>query len=165
MKYVIKAEEALLKQTGKLTSHPHVFCVKCEGKTTAFGSNLQNKISKAGGLEQLLSTFECRSCRNVGKPQRLPKAPKRKRGSKGAAKHARTQDLLRNLPSMVFSERRRISLIDEPQVAAEVTAHSCVRPDIFLDSSRSCDFCALYQVCKAPNRSLSKQGWQMGLAA
>jgi len=165
MKYVIKAEEALLKQTGKLTSHPHVFCVKCEGKTTAFGSNLQNKISKAGGLEQLLSTFECRSCRNVGKPQRLPKAPKRKRGSKGAAKHARTQDLLRNLPSMVFSERRRISLIDEPQVAAEVTAHSCVRPDIFLDSSRSCDFCALYQVCKAPNRCLSKQGWQMGVAA
>jgi hypothetical protein len=165
MKYVIKAEEALLKQTGKLTSHPYIFCVKCEGKTTAFGSNLQNKVSKAGGLGELLSNFECRSCRTSGKTPRLPKAPRKKRGEKGAAKHARTQDLLRNLPSMVFSERRRISLIDEPQVAAEVTAHSCVRPDIFLDSSRSCDFCALYQVCKAPNRSLSKQGWQMGLAA
>ena len=87
------------------------------------------------------------------------------RGEKGAAKHARTQDLLRNLPSMVFSERRRISLIEEPDFAAEVTAHSCVRPDIFLDSGRSCDFCALYNVCKAPNRCLSKQGWQMGVAA
>ena len=166
MKYVIKAEEALLKQTGKLTSHPHIFCVKCEGKTTAFGSNLQNKISKAGGLGELLSAFECRNCRTAGQNKvRLPKAPRKKRGEKGAAKHARTQDLLRNLPSMVFSERRRISLIDEPDFAAEVTAHSCVRPDIFLDSSRSCDFCALYQVCKAPNRSLSKQGWQMGVAA
>jgi hypothetical protein len=166
MKYVIKAEEALLNQTGKLTSHPHIFCVKCEGKTTAFGSNLRGKIEKCGSLEALLSSFECRSCRTAGQTnKRLPKAPSKKRGSKGAAKHARTQDLLRNLPSMVFSERRRISLIDEPEVAAEVTAHSCVRPDIFLDSSRSCDFCALYQVCKAPNRSLSKQGWQMGLAA
>jgi hypothetical protein len=162
MKYVIKAEEALLKQTGKLTSHPHIFCVKCEGKTTAFGSNLQNKISKAGGLEELLSNFECRQCRNAGKTPRLPKAPRK---NKGLSKQSKAAEMIKSMPKMQFSERRRISLIDEPQVAAEVTAHSCVRPDIFLDSSRSCDFCALYQVCKAPNRSLSKQGWQMGLAA
>lgn len=166
MKYVIKAEEALLKQTGKLSSHPHIFCVKCEGKTTAFGSNLKSKMEKAGSLEALLSTFECRSCRTAGQNKvRLPKAPSKKRGSKGAAKHARTQDLLRNLPSMVFSERKPIVLLQNPEFAGEVTATSCVRPDVFLDSNRSCDFCALYSVCKAPNRSLSKQGWQMGVAA
>ncbi len=166
MKYVIKAEEALLKQTGKLTSHPHIFCVKCEGKTTAFGSNLQNKISKAGSLGELLSTFECRSCRTAGQNKvRLPKALRKKRGSKGAAKEARTQDMLRNLPSMVFAERKPIVLVTNPEFAAEVTSHSCVRPDVFLDSDRSCDFCALYNVCKAPNRSLSKQGWQLGVAA
>jgi len=166
MKYVIKAEEALLKQTGRLTSHPHIFCVKCEGKTTAFGSNLAGKIQKAGSLEALLSAFECRNCRTAAANKvRLPKAPSKKRGEKGAAKHARTQDLLRNLPSMVFSERRRISLIDEPQVAAEVTAHSCVRPDVFLDSNRSCDFCALYSVCKAPCRRVTSQGWQIKVAA
>jgi hypothetical protein len=162
MKYVIKAEEALLKQTGRLSSHPHIFCVKCEGKTTAFGSNLQNKVSKAGGLGELLSTFECRTCRTAGKPQRLPKAPKR---SKRVSKQSKTAELLRNLPKMEFSERKPIVLVTNPEFAAEVTAHSCVRPDIFLDSNRSCDFCALYQVCKAPNRSLSKQGWQMGVAA
>ena len=162
MKYVIKAEEALLKQTGRLSSHPHIFCVKCEGKTTAFGSNLQNKVSKAGGLGELLSNFECRSCRTAGKTPRLPKAPKR---SKRVSKQSKTAELLRNLPKMEFSERRRISLIEEPEFAAEVTAHSCVRPDIFLDSNRSCDFCALYEVCKAPNRRLSSQGWQMGVAA
>ena len=161
MKYVIKAEEALLKQTGRLSSHPHIFCVKCEGKTTAFGSNLQNKVSKAGGLGELLSNFECRSCRTAGKTPRLPKAPKR---SKRVSKQSKTAELLRNLPKMEFSERRRISLIEEPEIAAEVTRHSCVRPDIFLDSNRSCDFCALYNVCKAPNRCLSKQGWQMGVA-
>jgi hypothetical protein len=162
MKYVIKAEEALLKQTGKLTSHPHIFCVKCEGKTTAFGSNLQNKVSKAGGLGELLSNFECRQCRNAGKTPRLPKAPRK---NKGLSKQSKAAEMIKSMPKMQFSERRRISLIDEPDFAAEVTQHSCVRPDIFLDSNRSCDFCALYNVCKAPNRSLSKQGWQMGVAA
>ena len=162
MKYVIKAEEALLKQTGRLSSHPHIFCIVCEGKTTAFGSNLQNKVSKAGGLEELLSTFKCRSCRNAGKTPRLPKAPKRK---KGLSKQSKAAALIKDLPKMQFSERKPIVLVDNPEFAAKVTAHSCVRPDVFLDSNRSCDFCALYEVCKAPNRRLSSQGWQMGVAA
>ncbi len=166
MKYDIEHEEALLRGPGKLSTHPHIFCVKCEGKTTAFGSNLKGKIEKCGSLEALLSTFECRSCRTAGQTnKRLPKALRKKRGSKGAAKHARTQDLLRNLPSMVFSERKPIVLLDNPGFAGEVTATSCVRPDIFLDSDRSCDFCALYSVCKAPCRRVTSQGWQMGVAA
>ena len=158
----IKKEQELLKSTGKLSTHPHIHCSKCEGKTTAFGSNLQNKISKAGGLEELLSSFECRDCRSAGKTPRLPKAPRK---NKGLAKESKAAELIRNMPKMVFSERRRISLIEEPAFAAEVTANSCVRPDIFLDSNRSCDFCALYEVCKAPNRRLTSQGWQIKVAA
>jgi hypothetical protein len=158
----IKKEQELLKSTGKLSSHPHIFCVKCQGKTTAFGSNLQNKISKAGGLEELLSSFECRGCRTAEKTPRLPKAPKR---NKKVSRENKTAELLRNLPKMVFAERKPIVLVSNPEFAAEVTANSCVRPDVFLDSNRSCDFCALYQVCKAPNRSLSKQGWQIKVAA
>ncbi len=157
MKYVIKAEEALLKQTGKLTSHPHIFCVKCEGKTTAFGTNLAGKIKKAGGLEQLLTSFECRGCRNAGKTPRLPKAPKRNRK---ASREHRTVELLKNLPSMIFPERKPVVLLDNPEYTARVTAHACQRPDVFLDSNRSCDFCSLYEICKAPNRRLSSQGWQ-----
>lgn len=158
----IKKEQELLKSTGKLSSHPHIFCVKCQGKTTAFGSNLAGKIEKAGGLEELLTSFECRSCRSAGKTPRLPKAPKR---NKGLSKQSKAAELLRNLPKMEFSERKPIVLVSNPEFAAEVTAHSCVRPDIFLDSNRSCDFCALYQVCKAPNRRLSSQGWQIKVAA
>ena len=158
----IKKEQELLKSTGKLSSHPHIFCVKCQSKTTAFGSNLQNKISKAGGLEELLSSFECRSCRTAEKTPRLPKAPRK---NKGLAKSSKAAELIRNMPKMVFAERKPIVLIDNPEFAAEVTAHSCVRPDVFLDSNRSCDFCALYQICKAPNRTLSKQGWQIKVAA
>lgn len=158
----IKKEQELLKSTGRLSTHPHIHCCKCQSKTTAFGSNLQNKISKAGGLEELLSSFECRQCRSAGKTPRLPKAPKR---SKGLAKVSKAADLIRNMPKMQFAERKPIVLVSNPDYAAEVTAHSCVRPDVFLDSNRSCDFCALYQVCKAPNRRLSSQGWQIKVAA
>jgi hypothetical protein len=161
----IKKEQELLKSTGKLSTHPHIHCCKCQAKTTAFGSNLQNKISKAGGLEELLNSFECRSCRSAGKTPRLPKADKKKRGSKGRAKEAKKADLLKNLPQMNFTRQEPIVLVSNPEFAAEVTAHSCLRPDIYLDSSRSCDFCSLYSVCKAPCRRLSSQGWQMGVAA
>jgi hypothetical protein len=153
----IKQEEQLLKSTGKLSTHPHIHCVKCNGKTTAFGTNLAGKIEKAGSLGDLLSTFECRSCRNAGKPVRLPKAPKRKRKE---TKAYRKEVLLKDLPKMVFAERKPVFLLDNPEYTAQVTAHACQRPDVFLDSNRSCDFCSLYEICKAPNRRLSSQGWQ-----
>ena len=155
----IKNEEQLLKDTGKLSTHPYIHCVKCQAKTTAFGTNLAGKIAKAGSLGDLLLSFECRSCRNVGKPQRLPKAPKRKR--KDSKAYRKTQ-LMTDPPKMVFAERKPIVLIENPEYAAQVTAHACQRPDVFLDSNRSCDFCSLYEICKAPNRRLSSQGWQAG---
>ncbi len=158
----IKKELQLLKDTGKLSTHPHIFCVKCQGKTTAFGTNLQGKIQKAGGLEPLLTSFVCRTCRTADKPPRIPKAPKRNRK---VSRESRKADLLKNLPKMSFTRQEPVVLVDNPEYAAEVTAHSCVRPDVFLDSQRSCDFCSLYEVCKAPNRRLSSQGWQMGVAA
>ena len=158
MKYVIKAEEALLKQTGRLTSHPHIFCVKCEGKTTAFGSNLAGKIQKAGSLEALLSAFECRNCRTAGANKvRLPKAPSKKRGSKGAAKVAKTQDMLRDLPKMQFSDRTPVVLLDNPAFAAMVTSVACQRPDLFLNAGRKCIDCNLYSVCAAPCKNLGKK--------
>ena len=162
MKYVIKAEEALLKQTGRLTSHPHIFCVKCSGKTTMFGSNLESRIKKYGGLEELLTSFECRACRPKKEKHESAKAPRK---NKGLSRDSKAAELIRNMPKMVFAERKPIVLIDNPDFAGEVTRNSCVRPDVFLDSNRSCDFCALYQVCKAPNRRLSSQGWQIKVAA
>ncbi len=150
----IKKEQELLKSTGKLSTHPHIHCCKCQSKTTAFGSNLQNKISKAGGLEELLSSFECRSCRSAGKTIEKPKAPKR---NKGLAKQSKAAELIRNMPKMQFSERRRISLIDNPEFCAEVTAHSCQRPDLFLNAGRTCQDCNLYSICSAPCKTLGKK--------
>lgn len=157
MKYIPAKELKLLNETGRISTHPHIHCSKCGSKTTAFGSNLKSKMEKAGGLGTLLVTFECRACRPKKEKRESAKAPRK---NKGLAKQSKAAELIRNLPKMQFPERRRISLIEEPDFAAEVTASSCVRPDIFLDSNRSCDFCALYNVCAAPCRNLSKHGWQ-----
>ena len=155
----IKEELKLLKETGKLSTYPHIHCSKCNSKTTAFGSNLQGKIKKAGGLEQLLTTFECRNCRNAGKPVvvKVNTSVKKKR----KPKELRTSELLKNPPKMIFPPRQRLSLLEHPELTAELTTVSCVRPDIFLDGGRSCDFCNLYKLCKAPCRKLSKHGWQV----
>ena len=155
-----KNETTLLKETGRLSTHPYIHCCKCHGKTTAFGTNLQGKIKKAGSLQELLNSFECRNCRNAGKPI-IVKVNTSVKKHKRKPKELPTSELLKNPPSMDFAPRVRLSLLEHPDVAAEITSMACQRPDIFLDSERSCDFCNLYQVCKAPNRRLSKAGWQV----
>lgn len=158
----MKEQISHYKATGKLLTHPHVLCSKCSGKTTMFGSNLESRIKKYGDLETLLNSFECRACRPKKEKQESAEAPRK---NKGLAKSSKAAELIRNMPKMQFAERKPIVLVDNPEFAGEVTRNSCVRPDVFLDSNRSCDFCALYQVCKAPNRRLSSQGWQIKVAA
>ncbi len=160
-KYDIKGELKQLKATGRLSTYPHIFCQKCATKVTAFGSNLESKIKKAGSLQKLLNNFECRACRKAEKVV-APKAPRK---TKKASKVSKTAELIANLPKMQFSERKPIILVDNPEFARQVTAHACQRPDIFLDAGKTCDFCPLYNVCAAPCRALSKQGWQVGVAA
>lgn len=154
-----KEELRLMKETGKLSTHPHIFCVKCSGKTTAFGTNLLGKIQKAGGLEPLLSTWECRACRNAGKPVVVRVNTRVKKTKK--PKELRTSELLKHPPKMDFPPRVRLNLLEHPEICAEVTSIACQRPDIYLDSDRTCDFCNLYQMCQAPCRKLSKHGWQV----
>ena len=161
MKYIITDELAMMAQTGKLSTHPRIHCVKCGGNTTAFGTNLLGKIQKAGGLEPLLSTFECRACRNAGKPVMVRVNKHMKRTSKRKPKELRASELLKNPPKMEFAPRERLSLLQHPALAAEVTSIACARPDIYLDAARSCDYCNLYQLCQAPCRRLSKHGWQV----
>jgi hypothetical protein len=154
-------ELSLMKETGKLSTHPHIHCVKCNGKTTAFGTNLLGKIQKAGGLEPLLSTFECRTCRNAGKPVVVRVNNRVKKTKMKKPKELRTSELLKNPPKMDFAPRVRLSLLEHPELTAELTTVACVRPDIYLDAERTCDYCNLYQMCKAPCRKLSKHGWQV----
>jgi len=43
----------------------------CQVQTTMFGTNLHSRVIKFGGIENLLSTFECKNCRAKSKAQAL----------------------------------------------------------------------------------------------
>jgi len=43
----------------------------CQVQTTMFGTNLHTRVIKFGGIENLLSTFECKTCRAKSKARDL----------------------------------------------------------------------------------------------
>lgn len=150
--------------TGKLSTHPYVPCTTagCESKTTCFGQNLQSKITKSGGLENLLSTFKCRQCRtgtvSTGKVKAV-KAIKKARITKADTRAALVKEMIYNAPKMNFSVRKPAAYLkDSPDIVRSITiGGSCIRPDIFLDSGRQCDDCGYNTNCQATVKTFSKK--------
>lgn len=160
MKYQIDS----YNDTGKLSTHPYVPCTtaNCESKTTCFGQNLQSKITKAGGLEELLSGFKCRQCRtgttiSVGKVK-VVKAIKKVRVTKADTRAALVKEMIYNAPKMNFGVRKPVAYLkDSPDIVRSITTGgSCIRPDIFLDSGRKCDDCVYNNDCQSTVKTFSK---------
>lgn len=150
--------------TGKLLTHPYVLCtvVGCESKTTCFGQNLQSKITKSGGLENLLSSFKCRQCRigveGVVKAKSI-KIKKKGRITKADTRAALVREMIYNAPKMNFEARKPAAFLrDSPDIVRSITAGgSCIRPDIFLDSGRQCDDCVYNNNCQSGVKIFSKK--------
>lgn len=119
-----------------------------------FGSNLESRIKKYKDLETLLSSFECKACRPKKEKQESTKAPRK---NKGLAKDSKAAELIRNMPKMVFAERKPIVLLSNPEFCAQVTSVACQRPDLFLNAGRTCQDCNLYSICSAPCKTLGKK--------
>ena len=161
-------ENERYKTTGKLSSHPHILCTGCGDKVTAFGKNLDNKIVKAGGVQELIDTFKCKSCKAVSQGKApIPKVKKERkpRQSKASAREKRVAEMIASAPKFNSAPPQSIILVDNPKVAADTTRNGCWRPDIFLNNDRTCDFCSLYNVCASPNRKVSKRGWRAEAAS
>ncbi len=133
------------KDTGKLLSHPHVFC-SCGNKTTMFGTNLEARIKQFGGsLEKLLTGFKCRECRNVGKPQKPVKIKKVKKKKLLEKNENQRYDI----PAYKYEPPVSINLVTNADVCRELTRNQCWRPDIYLNNARTCDKCALHRNCSS----------------
>jgi len=44
---------------------------ECEVQTTMFGTNLHERVVKFGGINNLLTTFECKTCRAKSKARAI----------------------------------------------------------------------------------------------
>ena len=142
----IQKEIKCYKSTGKLTSHPYLTCTVSGERVMAFGTMLKKKIERHGGLESLLNSFISRKAKSASKPKIVKQ--KRKKKIKLLEK---TEDQVYIIPPFKNEPPVSVSLRDHP----EYTAGSCMRPDIFLNSGRSCDECSLSDFCQSSCRRFS----------
>lgn len=138
---VIKEWSEEYKTTNSLPSKK-VPCTSCEAEVTMFSVNLHNRVSKFGGIENLLTTFKCRSCSTSPKPT-VVKVIKKKMEKEVKQEDIKTHIYIPKPPTV-------INLLENPEEAAKLTYTECMRPDIFLDNNRSCDFCSLINICSCP---------------
>jgi hypothetical protein len=128
------------KNSGKLLS-PKLPCTKCQTPVTLFGSNLENRINKYGGLENLLNTFTCRACNNDAKPQREKKIVIK------ASKTEEKEEVVYNIPKMKGFIPTNAFLKDTPELVQSMTNFSCVSPQYYLDHGRKCTGCIFADNC------------------
>ena len=128
----MKNKDAFIKAynaTGKGTSNK-ISCTKCDAEVTAFGSNLEGKIKKAGSLEILLDTFVCRSCKGALKPKKEIKTRVRKITKKEKA------EVVYIIPKMKGFIPTNAYLKDTPELVQSMTNFSCVSPQLYLNNGR-----------------------------
>ena len=143
MKNKINTDESNIKhynETGELYGKK-IECNCCSTLITCFGSNLEGKIEKFGSIENLLSTFICRSCKSAAKPKKVKVAVKRE-------KKTEKEEVVYDIPKMKFSERRNVYLKDAPDIIHSVTSFSCAAPNYYLDHARQCEGCVFFSHCQ-----------------
>ena len=145
----------------KLQTHPYINCSTpgCTTQTTCFGQNLQTKITTYGDLETFLGQFQCRACRTNSSGKAITTKPARKiRITKKQTRVNKIEELIRTIPAYKPGKSQVCFLKDNPAFVAQITKESgCVRPDIFLDNDRVCDYCPYNQCCQSANRVFSKK--------
>jgi hypothetical protein len=130
--------------TGKGTSNK-ISCTKCDASVTAFGSNLEGKIKKAGGLEILLDTFVCRNCKSAAAPKKVFKERVRKVTKKDKAEELKKYDI----PAFKISIPRNVYLKDAKDIQESMSSSGiCLSPSYYLDHAKQCEGCAFYSSCQ-----------------
>jgi hypothetical protein len=146
----IQKEIVSYKNTKRLTTHPYIHCTVTGEKVMAFGSMLEKKINRFGGLENMLKTFVSRKTKSSLKEPKPIKQPRKKKQKVNIEKVNEVYDI----PIFKNTPNKTIFLTKE---SAEYTKGACMRPDIFLNSNRTCDHCSINSFCLANNKTFSKK--------
>jgi len=148
-------EIALYNKTGKLSS-PKIACSKCQSQVTAFGSNLEGKIKKYGGLSNLLENFICRKCTSASKPAKVEKI-KKVRKVKLSKKVDENGEVKYDIPAFKVSVPRNTFLKDEPELIESISKNGvCLAPQLFLNNGKSCDGCTFWNNCQCPLKTANE---------
>ena len=146
----IQQEINCFKSTKRLTTHPYLICTSTGEKVMAFGQMLEKKIDRYGGLENMLKTFVSRKAKSNSKGPKPIKERRKKKQKSIIEKVGEVYDI------PVFKNKPNKSIFITKETA-EHTKGACWRPDIFLNSNRTCDYCSLNSFCLANNKTFSKK--------
>lgn len=129
-------------------------------------------ISKFGSLEQFQKHYISREAKKLLKQRVQPEDVQKQLLPKGKqpftinrealvklkllkkAKKTFTRAELMSVSIPKTQEKQELSLKDYVE---SLTEFACLRPDIFLDSDRKCDYCKYVKFCLCPVRKVSKQ--------
>ena len=134
--------------------YKQILCCKCHvgfASMKGLGRKKAFELCDNDAFRVLNETY-CKDCRQV-----LPKEKKVKVFTKEEME-ARAEEIRRNLPKIdLHKERQIIDLTKDKTACEDYTKFSCIRPDIYLDNDRTCDYCSINKCCACPIKKFSKQ--------
>ena len=142
--------------------HNQVLCTCCKKEEGKFqGVFLKKNLEKFGSLENFLTKWTCKSCRqfevdNQPKPEKEKKEYVQKFLTREEMEE-RAEEIRKTLPKInVNRPKVVVDLAEDPDWCKKITDGACFRPDIFL-KYKDCDDCRLYKNCKCSIRILSTE--------
>lgn len=106
-----------------------------------------------GDVVRVLNETKCKDCRALDpKPKKAPKI------LTAEEIEARAEAIRKSLPKIdLHKERVVIDLTKDKDACALYTQTACMRPDIYLDNDRTCDYCSINKYCACPIKKFSKE--------
>jgi len=140
-------------QNGKFP-FKQVLCCKCHvGFASMKGLGWKKAFERCDGdAMRVLTETNCKDCREVQPKEKKVKVLTREE------MEARAEEIRRNLPKIdLHKERQVIDLTKDKDACEFYTQFACMRPDIYLDNDRTCDYCSINKWCACPLKKFSKQ--------
>lgn len=141
-------------EENKKFPHQRVLCCVChQGFASLKGIGLVKAFEKCDGDPlKVLNETKCKDCKALE-----PKEKKQPRILTPEEQEARAEEIRKSLPKIDFNkERTVIDLRKDKDACAFYTKIACIRPDIYLDNDRTCDYCSINKHCACPIKKFSK---------
>jgi hypothetical protein len=136
------------KENNKLP-YGEITCCKCKSFPAKLkGAGMKHALKAAGGnIEVMLKSTMCKECKLISAPQK-EKKPVVKRIKTQWEIEEEIEKIRRDMPKInLNSPRNIINLNKDKKMCEELTRNMCIRPDIYLDNDRTCDYCSINECC------------------
>jgi hypothetical protein len=133
----------------KKLPYGEITCCKCKSFPAKLkGAGMKHALKNAGGdIEVMLKSTMCKDCRLLSLPQK-EKKPVEKRIKTQWEIEEEIEKIRREMPKIDLNKPRTvINLNKDSKMCAELTKNMCIRPDIYLNNDRSCDYCSINEHC------------------